>query len=147
MRPLNARPGRVPRSELLGRLLAAGPLQRLVMLTRLQPDDPRLLLRLRAPRPRRTRRAILAGEPRLENHAILWVRVGEPGNALLPCRAGHHLSVPVHDEAPLVEALTSAGLPAGVLGDRADDGHAIRALALDEDVSVGVTLVDQVLPR
>src|SRR5512135_2397452 len=82
MRPLNARPGRVPRSELLGRLLAAGPLQRLVLLTRLQPDDPRLLLRLRALRPRRTRRAILAGEPRLVNHAVLWIRVGEPGDAL-----------------------------------------------------------------
>ena len=59
MRPLDARPGRVPRPELLGLLRAAGPLQRLVMLTRLQPDDPRLLLRLRTLRPRRTRRAIV----------------------------------------------------------------------------------------
>src|SRR5512135_2347231 len=66
MRPLNARPGRVPRPELFGRLRAAGPLQRLVMLTRLQPDDPRFLRRLRALRPRRTRRAILAREPCLE---------------------------------------------------------------------------------
>ena len=45
-----------------------GRLQRLVLLTRQQPDDPRLLLRPRALRPRRTRRAILAGEPRLEGH-------------------------------------------------------------------------------
>src|SRR5512135_1827236 len=106
MRALDARPGRVPRPELRGRLLAAGPLQRLVMLACLQPDDPRFLLRLRALRPGRTRRAILAGEPRLEDHAVLGIRVGEPGNAFLPCRAGHHLSVPVHDEAPLVETLT-----------------------------------------
>src|SRR5262249_36554696 len=44
-----------------------GRLQRLVMLARLQPDDPRLLLRLRAPRAKRTWRAILAGEAGLEN--------------------------------------------------------------------------------
>ena len=44
MRPLDARPRRVPRLELLRLLIAAGPLQRLVMLARLQPDDPRLLL-------------------------------------------------------------------------------------------------------
>src|SRR5512143_580097 len=74
LRPLDPRPGRVPRPELVGLLLAAGRRQRLVMLTRLQPDDPRLLLRLRAPRPRRTRGAILAGEPRLENHAVLRKR-------------------------------------------------------------------------
>src|SRR5512135_1321854 len=114
MGALNARPGRVPRSELLGLLLAAGPLQRLVMLTRLQPDDPRLPLRLRALRPRRTRRAILAGEPRLENHAILWIRVREPGEALFTRRASHHLPVPVHHEAPLVETFAGAGLPTGI---------------------------------
>src|SRR5512135_221275 len=144
MCPLDARPGRVPRPEFLGRLRAAGPLQRLVMLTRLQPDDPRLLLRLRASRPRWTRRAILAREPRLEDHAVLWIRVGEPGDALLARRASHYLPVPIHHEAPLVKTRAGAGLPAGVLGDRADDGHAILTLALDENVSIGVTLVDQV---
>jgi WD40 repeat protein len=35
----DARPLDAERPELLGRLLAAGPLQRLVMLTRRQPDD------------------------------------------------------------------------------------------------------------
>src|SRR6516162_7097001 len=99
----------IPRPELLGRLRAAGPLQRLVMLTGLQPDDPRLLLRLRASRPRRTRRAILAREPRLVDHAVLWICVREPGDALLARRAGHHLPVPVHHEAPLVN--TATGTP------------------------------------
>src|SRR4051795_6694062 len=121
MSPLNARPRRVPRPELLGFLLAASCLQRLVLLTRQQPDDPRLLLRPRALRPRRTRRAILAREPCLEGHPVLGVGVGEPGDALLALRASHHLTVPVHREAPLVEARTGTRLPAGVLGQRADE--------------------------
>src|SRR5512135_3402528 len=68
MSPFNPGPGRVLRPELFSRLPAAGRLQCLVMFARLQTDDPRLLLRLRAPRPERTRRAILAGETRLEHH-------------------------------------------------------------------------------
>src|SRR5512135_100908 len=119
MRTLDPRPGRVPRPELVGLLLAAGRRQRLVMLTRLQPDDPRLLLRLRAPQPRRTRRAIPAREPRLEDHAVLRIRVGEPGDALFARRASHHSPVPVHHEAPLVEARAGTRLPAGALGHRA----------------------------
>src|SRR5690349_9665788 len=125
MSPFDARPGRVPRPELLGFLLAASRLQRLVLLTRQQPDDPRLLLRPRALRPRRTRRATLAREPRLEGHAVLRGGVGEPGDALLARRASHHLTVPVHREAPLVEARTGTRLPTGVLGHRADDRHAV----------------------
>src|SRR4051812_50183214 len=105
MRPFNARPGRVPPAESLRLLLEAGRLQRLVLLTRQQPDDPRLLLRPRALRPRGTRRAILAREPRLEGHAVLRGGVRQPGEALLARRASHHAPVPVHREAPLVEAL------------------------------------------
>src|SRR3954451_24978114 len=133
MRALDPGTRRVPMAELLGRLLAPGRLQRLVVLTRLQPDDPWLLLRPRALRPGWTRRAILAGEPRLEDHAVLRIRVGKPGDALLARRASHHTPVPVHREAPLVEALAGTCLPAGVLGHRADDRHAVLALAGDED--------------
>src|SRR5947209_19224271 len=104
MSTLDPRTRRVPRPELLRTLLAAGRLQRLVLLTRQQPDDPRLLLRPRALCPRRTRRAILAREPRLEDHAVLRISVGEPGETLLALRASHHLTVPVHREATLVEA-------------------------------------------
>src|SRR3954462_12470949 len=104
MRPLDARPGRVPRPELLRLLLAAGRLQRLVLLTRQQPDDPRLLLRPRALRPRGTRRAIRPREPRLEDHAVLRGGVRQPGDALLAHRASHHPTVPIHREAPLIEA-------------------------------------------
>src|SRR5512135_2439310 len=143
MRALNARPGRVPRPELFGRLTAAGPLQRLVMVTRLQTDDPWLLLRLRALRPERTRRAILPREARLEGHAVLRIRIGEPGDVLFARRASHHLPVPVHDKAPLVEARAGTRLPARVLGHRADDGHAVLAQTGDEDVGIGVALVDQ----
>src|SRR5512135_904041 len=145
MCPLNPRPRRVPRPELFGRLLATGSLKCLVMLPRLQPDDPRLLRRPRALRPRRTRRAILPREPRLENHTVLGIRVREPGDALLTRRASHHLPVPVHHEAPLVEPLAGAGLPTGILGYRTDDSHAILALALDQDMSIGITFIDQVL--
>src|SRR5512135_1808952 len=134
MRPLDTCPGCVPRPELLGLLIAAGPLQRLVMLTRLQPDDPRLLRRFRTLRPRRTRRAIRARKPRLENQAVLGIRVRQPGEALFARRASHHLPLPVHHEAPLVEPRAGAGLPAGVLGHRADDGHAVLAPAGDEDL-------------
>src|SRR6185437_9130223 len=115
MSPLDARTRRVPRPELLGPLLAAGRLQRLVLLTRQQPDDPRLLLRSRALRPGGTRRAILAREPRLEDHTVLRIGVREPGDALLARRARHHLTVPVHRETPLVKALAGTRLPAWVL--------------------------------
>ena len=123
------------------------PAGALVMLTRLQADDPRLLLRLRALRPERARRAISPGEPRLKDHAVFRVGVGQPGDALLPGRAGHHLPVPVDDEVPLVEALAGAGLPTRIVGDRPDDRHAILALARDEDMSIRVALVDKVVPR
>src|SRR3954454_1535046 len=116
MSPLDPRSRRVPRPELLRLLLAAGRLQRLVLLTRQQPDDPRLLLRLRALRPRRTRRAVLPREPRLEGHAVLRIGVRKPGDALLALWASHHLTIPVHREAPLVEARAGACLPAGVFG-------------------------------
>src|SRR3954451_1553835 len=98
MRPLDARTRRVPRPELLGPLLAAGRLKRLVLLARQQRDDPRLLLRPRALRPRRTRRAVLPREPRLERHALLRVGVRQPGEALLARRTSHHLTIPVPRE-------------------------------------------------
>src|SRR3954470_12503708 len=142
MSPLDPRTRRVPRPELLRPLLAAGRLQRLVLLARQQPDDPRLLLRLRAMRPRRTRRAVLPREPRLEDHPVLRVGVRQPRDALLARRAGHYLTVPVHREAPLVEAGAGTRLPAGVLGHRADDRHAVLARAGDEDLGIGVALVD-----
>src|SRR5262245_38383131 len=125
MRPLDPRPSRILLVELLGLLPPPGRLQRLVLLTGLQPDDPRLPLRLRALRPERTRRAILPREPSLEGHSTLRIRVGQPGDALLARRAGHDLPLPVHLKAPLVEALAGARLPARVLGHRADDGHPV----------------------
>src|SRR3954468_685125 len=132
MRPFNTRTGRVPPAEFLRLLLAAGRLQRLVLLARQQPDDPRLLLRPCALRPRWTRRAILPREPRLEDHAVLRVGVREPGDALLARRASYHLTLPVHRETPLVEARSVTRLPAGVLSHRADDGHAVLAPAGDQ---------------
>src|SRR5262249_30070058 len=104
MTPLVPRSGRVSRADLLGLLLTAGRLQRLVLLAGQQPEYPRLLLRPRAPRPAGTRRAILPREPRLDDHAVLRGGVREPGDALLARRASHHLTVPVHREAPLVAA-------------------------------------------
>src|SRR5262249_9509902 len=95
------------------------------MLTRLQPDDPRLLRRLRALRPRRTRRAIRARDPGLETHAVLRICVRNPGNALFARRASHYLPLPVHHETALVEPRAGARLPTGILGHRADDGHAV----------------------
>src|SRR3954466_2409979 len=134
MSPLDPRSRRVPRSELLRPRLAAGGLRRpppppARAPARQRHDDPRLLLRLRAPRPRRTRRAVLPREPRLEGHPVLRVGVRQPRDALLARRASHHPTVPVHREAPLVEALAGARLPAGVLGHRADERHTVLALA------------------
>src|SRR6516162_5781698 len=147
MRPFDPGPGRVLLAELLSLLPPPSRLQRLVMLARLQPDDPRLLLRLRAPRAKRTRRAILAGEAGLEDLAVLRIGVGQPGDALLARRAGHDLPLPVDLEAPLVEALAGPGLPARVLGHRAHDGHVVLPPAVDQDLGVGIALVDQVLSR
>src|SRR6516164_7324298 len=147
MRPLDARSRRVAQLKFLCRLLPPSLLQRLVMLTRLQPDDPRLLLRLRTLSAERTWCAILPGETRLEDHPVLRIGVRQPGDALLARRAGHHLPLPVHHEATLAKAHAGAGLPARVLGDRTDNGHPEVALTGDEDMGVGVALIDQVLAR
>src|SRR5262249_40061220 len=92
-------------AELLGLLSPPGRLQRLVLLTRQQPDDPRLLLRFGALGSEPARRAILPREPGLEGHSARRIRVRQPGNAFLAGRARHNLLLPVHLEAPLVEAL------------------------------------------
>src|SRR6478735_589714 len=78
MSPLDTRPCGIARSESLGPLFPSGSLQRFMMLTRLQPDDPWLLLRLRAPSPKRAGSTIFPSEPRLEDHAVFRIGVGEP---------------------------------------------------------------------
>src|SRR5512135_2809505 len=115
MRALDSGPRRVLQPELLGRLPASRRLQRFVLLTRLQPNDAGLVRRLGALRAEWTGRAILAGEPRLENHTVLGVGIGQPGEALFARRASHHLSLPIDVEAPLVEARASARLPTGIV--------------------------------
>src|SRR5262249_19033276 len=134
-------------AELLGLLSPPGRLQRLVLLTRPQPDDPRLLLRSRALRPERARRASLSREPGLQGHSTLGICIGLPGVSLLARRASYDLLLPIHLKASLVEALAGARLPTRVLGHRADEGHSVLALALDQDRGVGVALVDPVLTR
>src|SRR6185437_13535513 len=116
MRPLDPGTRRVVLAELLGLLVPPGGLERLVLLTRQQADDPGLLLRFRASGTQRARRAILPREPRLEGDSILRIRVGQPGDARLARRAGHHLLLPVHREAPLVEAFADTCLLTRYLG-------------------------------
>lgn len=125
MRSLDARPGSVLLPKFFGFLPLASHAQRFMVFPRLQPDDPWLLLRFRATGTVWTRPAIIPGKPCLESDAILGVRIGQPGNALLARRACHHLVIPVHDETSLVEACTVAGLSTGVIGYGADDGHAV----------------------
>src|SRR5262245_60093419 len=134
MRALNTGPRRILSPELFGRLPAPRRLQSFVVLTRLQTDDAGLDLRLGASWAQRTRRAILAGEPRLERHAVLGVGVGQPGDALFARWAGHHLAFPVDDEVPLVEPVAGARLPAGIVGHRPDDRHVVFLLTVDEDL-------------
>src|SRR5262249_11964825 len=138
---------RILPAELLGLLPPPGRPQRLVLLARQQPDDPRLLLRSRASGPDRARRTILPREPSLEGHAALRIGIGQPRDALLSRRAGYDLLLPVHREAPLVEALAGTGLPTRVLGHRADDGHTVLLLAVDQYLGIRVPLVDQMLTR
>ena len=83
MRSLDTRTWSVPLPEFFGFLLLASHVQCFMMLPRLQPDDPRLLLRLRTAGTVWTRPAIIPGKPCLESDAILGVRIGQPGNALL----------------------------------------------------------------
>src|SRR5262245_30215494 len=100
MRPFDPGPSRVLLAELLSPLPPPGRLQRLVMLARLQPDDPRLLLRLRAPRAKRTRRAILAGEAGLEDLTVLRIGVGQPGDALFARRSQSTAKLPLSKPSP-----------------------------------------------
>src|SRR4051794_29614281 len=62
--------GRVARPELRRRLSLPGGVQRLVVLARLQADDPRLELGPGAAGAQRARRAVLPGEAGLEDHAV-----------------------------------------------------------------------------
>src|SRR5262249_14596363 len=147
MRPFDPSTSRILLAELLGLLSPPGCLQRLVRLAWQQPDDPRLQLRWGALHSERARRAILPRETGLEGHAALRIGVGQPGNARLAGRARHDLLLPVHLEARLVEAFPGTGLPARVLGHRADDGHPVLAPTVNQDPSAGVALVDHELTR
>src|SRR5512135_569035 len=147
MRAFDAGPGGVLGPKRVRRLPAACRLEGFVFVAGLQADDSGFVLRFGTVRTKRTGRAIRPGKAGLEDHPVLRIRVGEPGDALFARRARHDLLLPVHDETPLVETLTSAGLPTGVVGYRTDDGHAVIALAFHENARIRVALVDQVLTR
>jgi hypothetical protein len=93
------------------------------------------------------RRAVALGEARLPLGAGRSIRVRSPGAALLAIGAGHHPPVPVHDELALVEARAGAGLPTGIVRDRADDCDTVVALARQQHFGGGVAHVHQVLTR
>src|SRR6516165_12480456 len=147
MRTLDSRPSGILLAERCGFLMLSSQLQCFMARPSLQADDPRFLLRLRTAGTVGTRSAILAGESCLKGYAILWVGIGQPGNALLARRAGHHTALPVHDETSLVEACPVAGLPSGVIGHGTDDRHAMLTLAMHEHMRIGIALVNQMLRR
>src|SRR5215216_2177700 len=99
-------------SECLGRLALPRGLQGFILLARLQPQKPRLLLRLGAWRAVDTWRAILAGKAHFPHHAVLRIGVREPRDALLARGASDHLALPIDQELRLIETLPCAGLPA-----------------------------------
>jgi hypothetical protein len=66
---------------------------------------------------------------------------------LLACWASHHLSIPVDEELRLGQPIVRAGLPAWIVSDRTDDGHAMLLLAVDQHSGVSVALVDKMLGR
>ena len=141
----NARPWSILLVERFCRLPFSGVLECLIRLTRLESDEARLLLGPRTLCPVWTRRTVLAGKAHLPHHAILGLGVREPGEALLPQRAGDHLLVPVDQKLRFVKSGARPGLPAWVVGHRANERDPIRALALDQHLRVGIALVHSVL--
>src|SRR5512132_2476031 len=137
---LDAGPSGIVQAERRGALPFAGGLQCLLIVLCLQPDDARLALGFGAARPERTWCAVPAGESGLEHHAVLRISVWQPRDALLAGRAGHHLPVPLDDELRLVDAVLRAGLPTGVVGDRADNRDAVLARTVDQYPGVRVAL-------
>ena len=91
-----------------------------------------------------TRRAILAGKAHFPHHAVLRIGVREPREALLARGAGDHLALSIDQELRLIETLPGAGLPAGIVSHRPDDRDGMVTLTVDQDMGVGITLVDQV---
>ena len=75
---------RILPAELFRRLPLTGLLQRLVLLTRLEPYDAWLLFGPGALRPVRTRRAVLAGKAHLPPHATLGYVCGSQEILCLP---------------------------------------------------------------
>src|SRR4051794_3627265 len=118
---LDAGARRVARAELGRRPPVPGGVQSLVVLARLQADDPRLELGSGAAGAQRAGRAVLRGEAGLEDHAVLRVGVGHPRDAAFAGGAGDPPPLPVDQERRLGEPLALARLPARVVGDRTDD--------------------------
>src|SRR3954454_7337448 len=147
VRALDPGAGGVAQPERLGFRLLARALQRLEVLARRPPDEAWLALAAGAARAQRAWEAVPAREARFKAHPALRVGARQPGDALLACRAGHYLAVPVHSEFGLGQSVVQARLPARVIGDRADDGHAVALLAAHQHVRVCVALVHQVLAR
>src|SRR5262249_6827969 len=78
-----------------GCLPLPGGLQRLVLLTGLEPDNTGLLLGPRTLGSVRTRRTVFPGKARFPCHPGLGIGMWEPGDALLAHRTGHDLALPI----------------------------------------------------
>src|SRR5690348_7715746 len=125
-------PWRILLREDVGGLPLAGGLQRLVLLPGLEAQKAGLLLGPRTLRPVGARRAIFARKAHLPHHAVLGIGVREPGDTLLAHRARHHLLIPVDQKVGFVEPRARPGLPTRVIGDRTDQGDAVRPLAVHQ---------------
>src|SRR6266704_1730032 len=110
----------------------------------LQYQLARLNLTPRALGAGRARRAIPTREAHDGGLRFGDVRVDQPREALLTGRASGSPRLPIKYEVGLGKARTSLGLPARIVGNRANDGDPVVALAVHKHVRVGVTLVDQV---
>lgn len=116
-------------------------LQRLVLLPRLEAEETRFLLGSGTLRSLETGRTVFTRKAHFPCHAALRIRVGKPGNALLAHRAGDDLLLPIDQELRLIKAGASTRLPTRVIGDRANQGHAIAFAAAIANRSRGGGMV------
>jgi hypothetical protein len=139
---LDPGPGRILRRDGGGGLPRAGGLQRLGLLPGWESYKAGRRLGPRAWRPVGTRRAGFTGKAHRPPPAVLGSGVRAPGEALLAQRTRHPLRLPVDQQVGFVDPRARPGLPPRGLRARAEQGAAVRPLAVHQDLRVCIPFLD-----
>ncbi len=101
----------------------------------------------RTGRPHYTRLAVFFGKADWDRILTGHILVGLPLPTSFAWRTGRDVGLPVDCEGAIIKAGALPGLPAGIGGHMANDGHPILLFAPHEDFRIRIATVDQMLLR